>query len=140
MRKRQDEAEARRKLREEEAAARIAEAKRLGDEKEALRLAACKGRGRPRRGRGAARDAEQLRMKRAALAEAARVSREEPRMSLSDSISLTDSSSESSSESDSSSDSSDGEEVPPTNKDALFGLMRAKGAVNRRAHEEPEDC
>ena len=132
MRKKQDEAEARRKLREEEAAAKIAEAKRLGDEKEALRIAALKEEADRVEAEKLALEEEQLRMKREALAEASRASREEPSVSLSrDSISLTDSSS-SSSESSSESDSSDGEEAPTTSKDAMFGLLRAKGAVHRR--------
>ena len=69
----------------------------------------------------------------ASIGEASGACREETSVSLSrESISLTDSSSESESSSDSSSDSSDGEEVPSTNKDAMFGLLRAKGAVNRK--------
>ena len=140
MRQRQDEAEAR-VCSGGEAAARIAEAKRLGDEKEALRLAALKEEEDRIEAERLAIEEEQLRMKRAALAEAPRAPREEePSVSLRDSISLTDSSS---------SDclrSRTRRATPRTARRHLHKQGRpvrvdaGEGRREPQAHEEPQNC
>ena len=134
MRKRQEEAEMRRRLREEEAAARIAEAKKIRRREGGAAARGIEGRGRPRRGRKARhRGGTVADETRGARRGRARVARRAQRQ-------LVATASASPTRLHHQSRRSRTRRATPrtarrhltTNKDAMFGLMRAKGAVNRK--------